>query len=227
VVGDVKADQVLPTIEKHYGGWAAAGPARPAVPAEPPQTKEKRASVPWKGASLPMLLVGFHTPAFSPTDIDGAAIEVLGELVFAERSPLFKRLVLDEQKVEHLDGSSEPHVDPNLFNILATVKTSADLPYVEDAIYKEIARVAAVGTNEKTLAEVVSRRRYAFAGHLSTADHVALVGAEFLALTGGLDAIDQSFTQLARVTVADIKRVAAKYFTPKNRTVVVLEPEAQ
>jgi len=226
VVGDVKANQVLPLVEKHYGGWTA-GPSRPTVPVEPPQAKEKRATVPWKGASLPMLLVGFHVPSFAPRDIDGAAIEVLGELVFAERSPLFKRLVLDEQKVEHLDGSTERHVDPNLFNILATVKSSADVPYVEDAIYREIARVADEGANEKTLAEVVSRRRYEFAGHLSTADKVALVGAEFLALTGGLDAIDESFSQLAKVTVADIKRVAAKYFTPQNRTVVVLEPEAQ
>jgi zinc protease len=226
VVGDVKADHVMPLVEAHYGAWTA-GPARPTVPLEPPQTKEQRAVVPWKGASLPMLLVGFHAPAFSPRDLDGAALEVLGELVFAERSPLFKRLVLDEQKVEHLDGSNERHVDPNLFNILATVKSSADVSYVEDAIYREIARVAAEGTDEKTLAEVVSRKRYEFAGHLSTADKVALVGAEFLALTGGLDAIDQSFAQLAKVTVADIKRVAGKYFTPQNRTVVVLEPEAQ
>lgn len=226
VVGDVKPDQVMPLVEKHYGAWAA-GPARPTVPTEPPQTQEKRAVVPWKGASLPMLLVGFHAPAFSPKDKDGAAIEVLGELVFAERSPLYKRLVLDEQKVEHLDGESERHVDPNLFNILATVKSSADVPYVEDAIYREIARVAAEGTDEKTLAEVVSRKRYAFAGQLSTADKVALVGAEFLALTGGLEAIDDGFSQLAKVTVADIKRVAGKYFTPQNRTVVVLEPEAQ
>jgi zinc protease len=226
VVGDVTPDQILPLVEKHYGAWTN-GPARPTVPVEPAQTNEKRATVPWKGASLPMLLVGFHTPAFSSTDIDSAAIDVLGELVFAERSPLFKRLVLDEQKVEHLDGSNEHHVDPNLFNILAAVKNSADVPYVEDAIYKEIARVAAEGTSEKTLSEVVARRRYEFAGHLSTADKVALVGAEFLALTGGLDAIDQSFSQLAKVTVADVKRVAAKYFTPQNRTVVVLEPEAQ
>jgi zinc protease len=226
VVGDVSPGQVIPLVEKHYGAWAS-GPPRPPIPVEPPQTHEKRTTVPWKGASLPMLLVGFHIPAFSATDLDGAAIEVLGELVFAQRSPLYRRLVLEEQKVEHIDGSSERHVDPNLFSILATVKSSADVPYVEDAIYKEIARVAAEGTNEKTLAEVVSRRRYEFAGQLSTADKVALVGAEFLALTGGLDAIDESFAQLAKVTVADVKRVAAKYFQPENRTVVVLEPEAQ
>jgi zinc protease len=226
VVGDVTPGQVMPLVEQHYGAWTA-GPARPAVPSEPPQTREKRATVPWKGASLPMLLAGFHVPAFSPTDIDWAAIEVLGELAFAERSPLYRRLVLEEQKVEHLDGSAEPHVDPNLFAILATVKSSADVPYVEKEIYKEIARVAAEGTSEKALAEVVSRRRYAFAGQLSTADKVALVGSEFLALTGGLAAIDQSFAQFSKVTVADVKRVAAKYFAPENRTVVVLEPEAQ
>ena len=96
---------------------------------------------------------------------------------------------------------------------------------MEDVITKEIARVAAEGTDGKTLAEVVSRTRYAFAGHLSTADHTALLGSEFLALTGGLSAIDATFTLLSRVTAADVKRVAARYFAPENRTVVVLEPE--
>ena len=224
IVGDVTADKVMPLIESHYGTWRA-GPARPAVPTEPPQTREQRATVPWKGASLPMVLIGFHTPAFSTTDIDSVALEVLAELVFAERSPLFRRLVLEEQKVEHLDGSAERHVDPNLFTILARVKQSKDVPYVEKSIYDEIARVAVQGTDDKTLAEVVSRTRYAFAGHLSTADRVALVGADFLARTGRLTSIDDAFALLAKVTVADIQRVASEYFAPQNRTVVVLQPE--
>ncbi|HEX7507251.1 MAG TPA: pitrilysin family protein [Polyangia bacterium] len=226
VVGDVTADQVMPLIEQHYGAWNA-GPARPPIPTEPPQTGEQRTSVPWKGASLPMLLIGFHAPAFSAANIDSVSLEVLAELVFAERSPLFRRLVLEEQKVEHLGGSSERHVDPNLFTILARVKQGKDVSYVESAIYDEIARIAAQGTDEKTLAEVVSRTRYAFASLLSTADKVALVGAEFLALTGQLTTIDGAFTLLSQVTVADVKRVAAKYFTPQNRTVVVLEPGEQ
>jgi zinc protease len=60
-----RPDKVMPLIEQHYGAWSA-GPAA-AVPVEPPQTHEQRATVPWKGASLPMLLIGFHMPAFSPT----------------------------------------------------------------------------------------------------------------------------------------------------------------
>ena len=224
VVGDVTAEQVMPLIERRYDGWRT-GPERPAVPAEPPQTREQRRTVPWKAAGMPMLLIGYHAPAFSTTDRDGVALEVLSELAFAERGPLFRRLVLDEQKVEHLDGSCERHLDPNLFTILARVKDAKDMAYVEAAIYQELGRVATEGTDDKTLREVVSRTRYAFAGHLATADHTALLGAEFLALTGGLAAIDETFALLAQVRAEDVKRVARKYFAPENRTVVVLEPE--
>jgi zinc protease len=225
VVGDVTAAQVMPLVEKHYGAWRP-GPPRPSVPAEPPQTSGKRARVPWPGAGMPMLLIGYHTPAFGSTSIDTAALAVLAELVFAERAPLFRRLVLEEQKVEHLDGACDRHVDPNLFTILARVKQAKDIPHVEEAIERELVRVAREGADDQTIAQVVSRTRYAFAAMLATADHTALVGAEFLALTGGLEAIDETFARLSRVTAADVKRVAAQYFTPANRTVVVLEPEA-
>ena len=225
VVGDVTGDEVFPLIDKAYGQWAK-GPSRPPVPAEPPQTREQRVTVPWKGASLPMLFMGYHAPAFSTQSIDGPALEVLAELLFAERSRLHKQLVLDEQKVETLEGGGGRHVDPNLFLVLARVKQAKDLAYVESTIDKEIASIATKGVDEKTLGEVLSHARYAFAAQLSTPDHVALVGAEFLALAGRLSAIDEYFARLGQVKSADVKRVARTYFTPQNRTVVTLQPEA-
>jgi zinc protease len=224
VVGDVGADEVFKLVEKAYGAWGK-GPARPAVPVEPPQTREQRVTVPWKGASLPMLFVGYHTPAFSTKSVDGPALEVLGELLFAERSRLHKQLVLDEQKVETLVGGAEKHVDPNLFVVLARVKQTKDMAAVEATIDKEIARIAAEGVDEKTLGEVLSHARYAFAAQLATPDHVALVGAEFLALDGRLSSIDEYFSRLAQVKSTDVQRVARTYFTPQNRTTVTLQPE--
>jgi zinc protease len=226
VVGDVTAEEVLPLIEKAYGTWGK-GPARPAVPVEPPQKAEQRVTVPWKGASLPLLFMGYHTPAFSTTSVDGPALDVLSELVFAERSPLVQKLVLEEQKVESLFGGNERHTDPNLFLILARVKQAKDVAYVESAIEKEIARIAKEGVDDKTLAEVVSHARYGFAAQLSTADHVALVGAEFLALAGRLAAIDEFFTRLGQVKSADVQRVARSFFVSTNRTVVTLQPDSQ
>jgi zinc protease len=146
--------------------------------------------------------------------------------VFAERSPLFQKLVLDEQKVEFLYGGNERHTDPNLFLVMARVKQAKDMAYVESAIDKEIARIAKQGVDDKTLGEVVSRSRYAFAAQLSTADRVALVGSEFLALAGRLSAIDELFARLGQVKSADVQRVARTFFVPTNRTVVSLQPDS-
>jgi zinc protease len=222
VVGDVDAEATYALVEKHYGGWKP-GPKRPSVPVEPPQKKEKRVELHWKGASLPMLLEGFHVPGFSTTNLDLAALDVLAELLFAERAPLYKKLVITEQKVETISGSADAHVDPNLFTVLARVKKPSDLGYVEKAIHDELARVAREGVDAKTLAQVQSHVKYNFANHLSTADRTASTAAQFIALTGNVASINQYFALYDKVTSADVKRVAQKYFTPSNRTVVTLK----
>ncbi len=222
IVGDVRADEIFPLIERHYGAWKK-GPARPPVPIEPPQRQPRRVALDWKGATLPIFLEGFHTPAFSTSSVDGPALDVLAELLFAERSPLYQKLVIDEQKVEELSGSNDQHVDPNLFTLYARVKKPEDLAYVEGAIHAEIARVQKEGVDAKTLAQVQSHSRYAFAGSLSTADHIATTAAAFIALTGRLSSIDDYFSLLGKVTSADVRRVAGKYFVPSNSTVVTLK----
>jgi zinc protease len=224
IVGDVDGTEVFSVVEKAYGGWQK-GPARPAVPNEPPQTKEKRVALGWKSATLPVLMMGYHAPAFEPRNVDVPALEVLAELLFSERAPLYKRLVLKEQKVDQIEGSFDRHVDPNLFSIYARLKKPDDLGLVEKAIEDEIARVAKEGIDAKTLAEVASHTRYGFAGHLNTADNVALVGAEFIGLTGTLRSIDEYFAAFGKVTSADVQRVARTYFNPKARTVVTLKAD--
>jgi zinc protease len=222
VVGDADPEATFALVEKAYGGWKAGG-ARPKVPAEPPQAKEKRAALAWPGPTLPMLLAGYHVPAFSTTNVDLPALDVLAELLFAERAPLYKRLVIKEQKVESMSGSADPHVDPNLFAILARVKKADDLPYVEKTIDDEIARIAKEGVDAKTLGEVLSHVKYGFAAQLSTADKSATTAAMFVALTGDLASINAYFSLYDKVTPADVERVARKYFTAANRTTVTLK----
>jgi zinc protease len=222
VVGDADPDATFALVDKAYGGWKA-GAARPKVPTEPPQTKEKRVALTWPSATLPMVLAGYHVPAFSTTNVDLPALDVLAELLFAERAPLFKRLVIKEQKVESISGSADPHVDPNLFSILARVKKPEDVAYVEKAINDEIARVAKEGVDDKTLSEVLSHVKYGFAAQLSTADRSATTAAMFVALTGDLASINAYFALYDKVTPADVKRVAQKYFTAANRTTVTLQ----
>jgi zinc protease len=222
VVGDAEPEAVFKLVEASYGAWKAGGP-HPAIPVEPPQKKEQRAALGWPGPTLPMLVEGYHTPGFSTTNVDLPTLDVLAELLFAERAPLYKKLVITEQKVESLSGSNDSHVDPNLFTVMARIKKPADLGYVEKAIHEEMARVAKDGVDDKTLRDVLSHVKYAFAGQLSTADKTAYTASSFLALTGELASINAYFALYDKVTSADVKRVAAAYFQPTNRTVVTLK----
>ena len=170
-------------------------------------------------------MLGFHTPGFSTTNVDLAALAVLAELMFAERAPLYKKLVITEQKVESLGGSNDAHVDPNLFTVLARVKKPADMVAVEQAISAEFERIAREGVDAKTLAQVLSHVKYGFAGQLATADKTANVAAQFVALTGHLDSINAYFALYDKVTSADVQRVVRRYLSPENRTVVSLKAD--
>jgi zinc protease len=220
-VGDTSAEEVFPLIERHYGDWPA-GPPRPAIPVEPPQSEEKRVALAWKGPTLPLLLEGWHTPAFSTSNLDLPALDVLAELLFSERAPLYQRLVIEEQKVDSISGSNDLHVDPNLFSVLARVKRLEHLPEVGAAIDAEVARIAREGVDQQTLGEVLSKIRYSFAHALTTADKVAGIAAQFIALAGELEAVNGYYAQYPKVTSADVQRVAETYFVPRNRTLVTL-----
>jgi zinc protease len=222
VVGDADPEEVFKLVEASYGGWKAGGP-HPTIPVEPPQKKEQRAELVWPGPTLPMLVEGYHTPGFSTTNVDLPTLDVLAELLFAERAPLYKKLVIKEQKVESMSGSNDAHVDPNLFTVFARIKKPVDVGYVEKSIHDEMARIAKEGVDDATLKDVLSHVKYAFAGQLSTADKTAYTASAFIALTGQLDSINAYFALYDKVTSADVKRVAAAYFQPANRTVVSLK----
>ncbi len=226
VAGDVDAIRFFALAEKAYGGWKK-GPARPAVAAEPAQRKEERGVVAWKSATLPVVFMGYHTPAFSTTSKEGPALDVLSELLFSDRAPLHKRLVLDEQKVDDLEGGPENHRDAFLFEVVARVKQEKDVPRVEKDIEDEIAKIAANPPDAKILAETVSHVRYAFARTLNTADRVATTAARAIALTGNPEAFNDYFALFGKLTPADVSAAARKYFAPSNRTVVVLQPPAE
>jgi zinc protease len=225
VVGDVDAKEFFRLAEKFYGGWKK-GPGQPPVSSEPPQTEEKRGTVEWKSATLPIIFMGYHVPAYSTETLDGPALDVLSELLFADRAPLHKRLVLEEQKVDAFGGGADAHRDPHLFEIFARVKQEKDVPNVEREIEDEIEKIAATPPDVRTVTETVAHLRYAFAGELSTADRVASQASAYVAIAGNLQTINDYYALFDRVTPGEVSRVARQYFGKANRTVVALQPPA-
>jgi len=169
--------------------------------------------------------MGYHIPAADPRNPDTAALGALAQAVFGETSPLYKALVLDEQKVETLQAEAELQRDPGLFGILTRIRRASDVAEVRKRVEAALAEAARTPIDSERLAAIKSHLRYEFAGKLDNADAVALAVGRSIAATGRPEAINELYAAYDRLSPADLVRVAARYFAATNQTVVTLESE--
>jgi zinc protease len=224
VTGAVKHDALVELVKSAYAEWTR-GKASVRIPEEPPQKEARSANLSWPSPTLPILFLGYHIPASDPKNPDTPALDALAGVVFGETSPLYKSLVLDEQKVVILQGEAERKRDPGLFQILARLRDPKDLADVRARIEKALAEAAKEPIDEKRLEAVKSHLRYAFANSLDSPDAIAHAVGESIAVTGRPDALNELFQTYDALTPADLQRVAGKYFAPTNQTAVILRTE--
>ncbi len=224
VTGDVDPAATFALIEKHYAPWKK-GYRAPDVPPEAPHAAQRRLSVPFEGQTLPILTVAFLGERFLPTDRKVVAGLLLGDLAFGETSALYKKLVLDEQRVENLFSSFSPSRDPNLWAVMAMVKDPADVGAVEGEIWSAVDALRRAPVAAGRLDEIRSRQKYSFLSGLSTPDGVSNAVAYPVAITGGLDWIEQLYATLATVTPSDVQAAAQAWLTRENSTVAMLHSQ--
>jgi zinc protease len=226
IVGDIKPDAVLKLVKKYYSPWQK-GYVPSAVEKEPPQNGERTGSVAYPGKTLPILDMAFKGDAFDPANGDFVAATILGDLAFGETSDIYKKLYIQEQRVDAIQASIPMQRDMPLFEIVARIKKEEDIPAIQEEILKAIAAFQSTPVDEHRLAGVKKRRRYEFLMNLDTPDRVAGRLAHIVAITGGIEAIDSYYTALANVTPEEIMKAAKKYFVPERRTVMVLKGAAK
>ncbi len=222
IVGDIEIAKTEEIIRKYYSDWEP-GYTPPKVNSEPTQEGERTESVEYSGRTLPILDVAYKGPEFDPQEKDHAALALLGDLAFGENSDLYKRLVIQEQKVQFIAPEFSKNRDPSLLHIISMIKTEEDIGYVRDLIYETLDTYKTEPVDPETLAELQSRRKYSFLMDLDTPSNVAHGLARYLAVTGEIATVDSYYTRLASVTPGDIQQVARKYFVEASRNVVTLK----
>jgi zinc protease len=222
VAGDINTKATMKLVTKYYGEWQK-GYQAPGITPEPPQTAERTAEITYPGKTLPIIDIAYKGDALDPNNMDFAAALLLGDLAFGETSDLYKKLVIQEQKVQSLGASTPMNRDLPLFEVYSMVKSMEDMDYVRDEVYKTLESFKSTPVDDKRVNDLKRRNKYSFLMGLDTPDHVAGGLARFVALTGGIEVVDQLYAQLNNVTPRDIVNAAKKYFVPENRTVVVLK----
>jgi zinc protease len=210
-------------VQKYYGAWEP-GYTPPEVPVEPEQTREKRIDVPYHGQSLPILWIAYKMDAFDPNNMELMSADVFAQLAFGETSDIHKKLVLDEQVVEFIEAEVNMNRDPGLMDIITRVKDPARVEYVLQEIDKTIAHYKENPPDAQRLADLKSNVRYDFLMGLDTPMRVARSLVRPIAVTGGIEAIDQMYRSYEKVTPADVQNAARKYFVNEHRTIAILRP---
>jgi zinc protease len=221
VAGDVNHDGVMQLVNKYWAGWTR-GDYIPRLTPEPPQSAPLSTEVAWPTPTLPWVAVSFKGPAYSDTEKDKPALDLISSLGFSQTSELYQRLVIKEQKVDTLFADFEDHRDPYLLTVVARVKDPKDVDYVKDQITKAFESFKTTPVAEAKLNAVKSNLKYGFALSLDNSEAIAASLAPYIALKRTPETLNKLYDLYASITPQGIQQMANKYFEDKRRTTVVL-----
>jgi predicted Zn-dependent peptidase len=220
IVGDINVDTLKAWATRYFGDIPPGQPHRPVVTQEPPQRGERRIDVQYD--ANPQVLIGFHVP--SGQHHDAAPLAVLGQILTTGRtSRLFQRLVIRDRVATTIASFQFPgSLYPRMFTFQGVPIAPHPTGEIETAVYEEIDRLQRDPPTDEELQRV---RNQVEAGAILRLDSnfglaFQLSNSEALWYDWRQTFRDQA--ALARVTAADVQRVAKTYFTPTNRTVATL-----
>ena len=122
--------RVRSLVDERWATWKR-GAFKPEIPAEPPQDGPRTAHVDWQTETIPQITVAWRGPAYSDDTMDTVALDAISHLGYDQNSPLYQKLVVEEQKVESLGADAPGNLDPQFFQVNAHVKDAKDLASVE------------------------------------------------------------------------------------------------
>ena len=222
VSGDFDPQAVMAQIRQNYAGWKP-GYQAPAVQPDPEQKGERSLEVSYDGRTLPMVTIAWKAPAFDASSREVAAGTLLGDLLFGETSAAYRELVLEKRLAQRLFAGFRFSRDPGLWTVSAQVAGEQNIGAVREAIDQAVLRIQENPPAAKDLDDLKRRSRYGFLMGMDTPDRVAGGLARFIALSGGIEAVDALFTGMSQVTPEDIQAAARKYLTRDRRTVAILK----
>jgi zinc protease len=196
---------------------------------EPAQDGERFVELRRVGSS-PVVMAAWHGPAFAHPD--SAALEVLTGIMVggggrgggAGTGRLYKALIDSKKALTVRMGFEELH-DPGFVTAIATLSKDQSLDDVRKTMMDTI---AAVVTDPPTADEIAPARARILQGmetRMANSQQAALGLSETIA-AGDWRLYFVNYDQIARVTSADLVRVARLYFKASNRTVGEFIPTA-
>jgi zinc protease len=225
VAGDFNPDQLIRWTEKYFGPIPQGKPIPRDIAKEPAQTAERRAVDYHSNTPLPAVLITCHVPRAGSAD--NYALQVASSILSSgESSRLYKRMVYEKQMAVAAGGDAILLEDPGVFFFYAILQGGQKPEDGEKELLAEADRLRNEPVSE---AELVKAKNQLIAGLVfgrqTDQDKADAIGYAKVIL-GDESFVNRQLAEFQKVTAADVQRVARTYFSPENRTVVYMLPEA-
>ncbi|RJQ77510.1 MAG: insulinase family protein, partial [Desulfobacteraceae bacterium] len=189
---------------------------------EPPQAGERVVHV-HADARQPALLMGFHVPNIGHPD--AYVLEVIAAVLSSGKSArLHAELILEKELALSAEaGNSLLSADPDLFYLSAVPMRGKGVEALQAALLEQLERLKKEPVEENELRKAKNQLETEFVFSQDSLFYQAMLLARY-EIAAGWETIKDYLPAIRTVTAEDIRRVAATYFVPANRTVGILHP---
>ncbi len=218
IVGNVKAKEILPVLDRYFGRLPSAPPPPPLRTVEPKQIVEKTVVMPDR--SQPVYVEAYHRPDAS--DPDDAVYSAISDILsFGRSSRLYRSLVRDKKIAAQASAFSgfpgSRYASLMLFFAMPTPGHTNE--EVQAAIREEIEKIRTEPVTDEELDRAKSRAKADLIRRLDSNSEIAGQLASNQALFGDWREIFRAVEKIEKVAKEDILRVAQSTFLSTNRTV--------
>jgi zinc protease len=224
IVGDVKTPDCLARVQKFFESIPSQPPPAPVVIDEPVQKAERRQSLEDGLARLSRIDMVYHIPQSLTPDHD--ALTVLANVLSGGRSSrIYESVVRQQQLATTAYASADESRGPGLFRVVALVAPGKTAAEAEGALNAELQKVKSGPIEDWEIEKARNSMRASYIRNLGTTIGRAVMLSQLAVFYGDPGLINTRPDRIAKLTSADVQRVARQYLTPENRTVVVTVPK--
>jgi zinc protease len=222
VVGDVDAEAVYQQLDALFKDYPAKSLQPVYVPPEPPQLGPRVVHQEF-ATELTRLSLAWHIPEITHPDVP--ALDLLSTILGDGRSSRLYRRVREEAGLAFgVSAFSYTPGDPGLLGIDATVEP-AKREATQELVLRIVAEIKQAGVTPDELAKAKKISLSHHLGSLTTMRGQASdLGSNWF-LTRNLNFTREYLATVQEITPDDIRRVAGKYLTSDNLTIVSLNPQ--